>query len=243
MSGADELKPTSASECPPPAGAQVPPPTSGNGEGKADQNAEAWKSFAMDFVEVLAINASNFFSRPTMTMGVLLPASFLVGRFGLVSTPMGIFLCAGLMGLAYVSDKKRKQNQFKTSEEGGDAWPGVSIPVWNDPNAPTGGSSKEEFRKRAESVEWLNQFVRHLWLRYPTWVGDWLIRDVILGEILEGLRRDKVFHRCSLLAACSATVTCLLTFCLCVGDSGRSHQRHPVHKGHPARFIPMGDGS
>jgi hypothetical protein len=38
----------------------------------------------------------------------------------------------------------------------------------------------------------LNQFVRHLWLRYPNWVGDWLIRDVILGEILEGLRRDKI---------------------------------------------------
>ena len=165
----------------------VPPPTSGDGEGRTDA---AWKAVAGNLLDALALNATILFSRPTLTMGVFMPAAYMSGRFGIVSTPLGCLLCAGLIGLAYLSDKRHKRSvlererSFEFADSAGFSMP---LPLWGDP-----ADGKDGVRRRAESVEWLNQFVRHCWLRYPKWVGDWLIRDIILGEILEGLKRDKV---------------------------------------------------
>ena len=175
-----------AGDPPVPEGTSAPPPTS-------DPNQEAWKAFARSLLDALALNATIVFSRPTLTMGVFVPAAFVSGSFGIVSAPFGCLLCAGLIGLAYLSDQRHKLSALERERSLGAAFDGASfVPLWDDPAAPAAGDGKEAFRKRAESVEWLNQFVRHCWLRYPRWVGDWLIRDAILGEILEGLRRDKV---------------------------------------------------
>ena len=84
-----------------------------------------------------------------------MPASFFAGRLGLVSTPFGVIFFAGLMGLAYVSDQKHKKTAAAyTSDAAGDATPGASPLLWEDPTTPTAGDTKETFRKRAESVEW-----------------------------------------------------------------------------------------
>jgi hypothetical protein len=153
-----------------------------------NNNAQAWQDFARHALEWFARASVSACSRPSLTMGVFLPGAYLVGRLGLVSTPLAVVFFAGLMKVAWDTDQKHRR--AKAEYFGGREPP---APLFSAPPGADGAaSSKEEFRKRAESVEWLNQFVRHVWLRYPNWVGDWLIRDVILGEILEGLRRDKV---------------------------------------------------
>ena len=159
---------------------------------KSNHNAAAWTILALNLVESLSLAATNLFSQPNLTMCVFLPASFFAGRFELVSTPVGIIVAGGLVGLAYVSGRKFKKTQAKYQGSGGDQGSRAPPPLWDDSTSSKKEDNKDTFRKRAESVEWLNQFVRHVWLRYPNLVGDWLIRDVILGEILEGLRRDKV---------------------------------------------------
>ena len=156
-----------AGDPPVPEGTSAPPPTS-------DPNQEAWKAFARSLLDALALNATIVFSRPTLTMGVFVPAAFVSGSFGIVSAPFGCLLCAGLIGLAYLSDQRHKLSALERERSLGAAFDGASfVPLWDDPAAPAAGDGKEAFRKRAESVEWLNQFVRHCWLRYPRWVGDW----------------------------------------------------------------------
>ena len=155
---------------------------------------EAWKTLLHSTLEAFSLWMAGAFCRPSMTMGVWLPASFFAGRFGLISTPVGVVFFAGLMGLAYVSHNKHKKTALirEESEQELLMGEGLTAPLWTDPVASGTGDNRQALRSRAESVEWLNQFVRRIWLRYPGWVGDWLIRDVILGEILESLRRDKV---------------------------------------------------
>ena len=160
---------------------------------KLDHNANAWREFALHVLDALARSSVSVFSRPTLTMGVLMPASYVAGRFGLVSTPLAVIFFAGLMKVAWDTDKKHRRSKAALFEGIAPGEREPLAPLFAEPAADGAGSGKEQFRKRAESVEWLNQFVRHVWLRYPNWVGDWLIRDVILGEILEGLRRDKVW--------------------------------------------------
>lgn len=157
-----------------------------------DHNSKAWREFALHMFDALARASVSIFSRPSLTMGVFLPASYFVGRFGLVSTPIAVIFFAGLMKVAWETDKKHRQSKAMLLEGVAPGEGETSAPLFGNSASDGSRNGKEQFRKRAESVEWLNQFVRHVWLRYPNWVGDWLIRDVILGEILEGLRRDKV---------------------------------------------------
>lgn len=51
---------------------------------------------------------------------------------------------------------------------------------------------KEDIRGKLESAEWLNAAVQLVWRRYPLLVAEFLRKDIV-DEILEGMRRDKVF--------------------------------------------------